>query len=165
MRRPVLCSDRPCANGRALARAPCSDLGERGSRGRVDDAIAKPKPPMLLALPALMTASPSKFWVLGSWSDPWSDLATLVYSLMREWTLGFVVYASGGSSRLKETSDVALPLWAIHHAWKSEQAWPLCDADWEKEGVEVVSMTPSPSQNHPCFLPCPALMTASPSKS
>ncbi|XP_066392798.1 peroxidase 2-like [Miscanthus floridulus] len=44
-----------------------------------------------------MTASPTKSWMLGSWSAPWSDLATLVYSLMREWTLGFV-YASGGSS-------------------------------------------------------------------
>ena len=47
----MLCSGRPCANGRALARAPCSDLGERGIRARVDDAVAKPEPPMLLALP------------------------------------------------------------------------------------------------------------------
>ena len=47
----MLCSCRPCAHGRALAYAPCSDLGERGSRGRVDDAVAKPEPPMLLALP------------------------------------------------------------------------------------------------------------------
>jgi hypothetical protein len=47
----VLCSGRLCANGRALARAPCSDLGERGSRGCVDDAAAKPEPSMLLALP------------------------------------------------------------------------------------------------------------------
>ena len=92
--------------------------------------------PCFLPCPALMTASPSKSWVLGSWSAPWSDLATSVYPLMREWTLGFV-YDSGGSSRLKETSDVALPLWAIHHAWKSEQAWPLCDADCEKDNTMI----------------------------
>ena len=55
-----------------------------------------------------------------------------------EWTLRFV-YASGGSSRLKETSDVALPLWAIHHAWKSEQAWPLCDADCEKNSTMITN--------------------------
>ena len=47
---PVLCSGLPWAYGRALARAPCSDLGERWSRGRVDEAVAKPEPPMLLAL-------------------------------------------------------------------------------------------------------------------
>ena len=47
----MLCSGRPCVNGRALARASCSNLGERGSRGRVDDAIAKLELPMLLALP------------------------------------------------------------------------------------------------------------------
>ena len=132
----MLCSGRPCANGQALARAPCSDLGERGSRGRVDDAIAKPELLMLLALPALMMASPSKSWVLGLWSGLWSNLATSVYSLMREWTLGFV-YASGGSSRLKEMLDVALPLWAIHHAWKSKQAWPLCDTDYEKDSTMI----------------------------
>ena len=74
--------------------------------------------------------------MLESWSDPWSDLTTSVYSLMREWTLGFV-YALGGSSRLKETSDVALPLWVIHHAWKFEQAWPLCDADCEKDSMMI----------------------------
>ena len=112
----VLCSGRPCANGRALARAPCSDLREREG---VEAVSMTPSPSQnrscFLPCPALMTASPSKSWVLGSWPDPWSDLATSVYSLMREWMLGFV-YASGGSSRLKETSDVALPLWAIHHA-------------------------------------------------
>ena len=45
-----MCSGLPWAYGRALARAPCSDLGERWSRGRVDEAVAKPEPPMLLAL-------------------------------------------------------------------------------------------------------------------
>ena len=30
-----------------------------------------------------------------------------------------------------------LPLWAVHHAWKSEQAWPLCDADCEKDSTMI----------------------------
>ena len=36
---------------------------------------------------------------------------------------------------------------------------------WEREGVEVESMTPSPSQYRPCFLPPPTLMTISASNS
>jgi len=36
---------------------------------------------------------------------------------------------------------------------------------WERVGVEDVSMTPSPIQYRPCFLPPPTLMTISPSKS
>ena len=30
-----------------------------------------------------------------------------------------------------------LALWAILHAWKSEQAWPLCDADYEKDSTMI----------------------------
>ena len=128
----MLCSGRPCANGRALARAPCLDLGERGSRGRVDDVIAKPEPPMLLALPrphdGLSIEVLGARIVVCPMEQP-RHLSVLTDAGV---DAGFV-YASGGSSRLKETSDVDLPLWAIHHAWKSEQAWPLCDADCEKE--------------------------------
>ena len=36
---------------------------------------------------------------------------------------------------------------------------------WERVGVLAVSMVPSPVQNRPCFLPPPALMTTSPSRS
>ena len=45
----MLCTGRPWAYGRPLARVACSDLGESGSSGRVDDAVAKPVPAMLLA--------------------------------------------------------------------------------------------------------------------
>ena len=44
-----LCSGWSWAYRRARARAPCSDLGERGSRGHVDCTIANPVPAMLLA--------------------------------------------------------------------------------------------------------------------
>ena len=44
-----LCSGWPWAYRRARARAPCSDLGESGSRGRVDCTVANPVPAMLLA--------------------------------------------------------------------------------------------------------------------
>ena len=36
---------------------------------------------------------------------------------------------------------------------------------WERVGVLAVSIVPSPIQNRPCFLPPPALMTTSPSRS
>jgi len=44
----VLCTVWPCAYGWARARAPCSNLGERPSTGRVDCAVANPVPPVLL---------------------------------------------------------------------------------------------------------------------
>ena len=79
--------------------------------------------PCFFPPPNLMTSSVSISYVHESKSGPWTDLATDVYSLMRVWTLGFV-YSWGPSSRLKETSDVAFPLWDMHHAWKSEHSWP-----------------------------------------
>ena len=36
---------------------------------------------------------------------------------------------------------------------------------WERVGVEAVSMTASPIQYRPCFLPPPTLITISPSMS
>ena len=36
---------------------------------------------------------------------------------------------------------------------------------WKRVGVLAVSIVPSPIQNRPCFLPTPALMTTSPSRS
>jgi hypothetical protein len=43
------CRARPWAYRNACARALCSDLGEGGSRGHVDKAVAEVVPPMLLA--------------------------------------------------------------------------------------------------------------------
>lgn len=112
----------------------------RRFRGGVEPVLRTPSPsqnrPCFLPCPTLMTISPSMSWVLGSCSGPWADLAADVFSLMRVWTLGFV-YAWGGSSRLKETSDVALPLWAIANALKMEQGWPPCDADCEKNSKMI----------------------------
>ena len=44
-----LCSGWPWAYRRALARAPCSDLGESESRGRVECTVMNLVPAMLLA--------------------------------------------------------------------------------------------------------------------
>ena len=69
---------------------------ERGSRGRVDDAVTKPVLPMLL-----VSTHPHDdlcIKVLGA-RVVRTDLAADVYSLMRVWTLE-LVYASGGSSGL-----------------------------------------------------------------
>ena len=86
--------------------------------------------PCFLPPPTLMTRSPSKSWVLGSYSGPWTALAAVVYSVRRLWMEG-LLYAERGSSGLKSTMDVALPLWAIAHAFTWEQGAPPCDADCE----------------------------------
>ena len=43
------CRVRPWAYRRTKTRAPCSNLGESGSTGPVDCAVANPEPAMLLA--------------------------------------------------------------------------------------------------------------------
>ena len=55
--------------------------------------------PCFLPPPTLMTTSPSRSWVLGSYSGPWTALAIDVYSLRRLWTVA-LLYTEGGSSGL-----------------------------------------------------------------
>jgi hypothetical protein len=71
--------------------------------------------PCLLPCPNLMTSVPSNSWVLGSKSSPLDSRAAEVYSQMRAPMVG-LLYASGPSSALKVTPDVALPLWARQYA-------------------------------------------------
>jgi hypothetical protein len=49
-----------------------------------------------------------------------TSLTIVTYLVMRDWIVG-LLYASGGSSTLKVTSALALPLCAMPYAWSSLQ--------------------------------------------
>jgi len=126
----VLCTGRPWAYGRPLARVACSDLGESGSSGRVDDAVAKPVPAMLLA--SSHPHDKVSFEILGARIVLWPMDRLGRRCVLGETAVdGGIVVRRGGSSGLKSTADVALPLWAIAHAFTWEQGAPPCDADCE----------------------------------
>ena len=64
------CRVRPWAYRQAGIRAPCSNLGESGSTGRVDCAVANPEPAMLLA-----SSRPHDHFsikVMGAWIVLWA---------------------------------------------------------------------------------------------
>jgi hypothetical protein len=72
--------------------------------------------PCILPSPLLTTLSPSRGSITGSKSGPRTSLAVVMHLVMRDWIFG-LLYASGGSSTLKVTSALALPLCAMPYAW------------------------------------------------
>ena len=65
--------------------------------------------PCFLPPPTLMTRSPSKSWVLRSYSGPWTALAAIVYSVRQLWMEG-LLYAEGGVLRVEVDSGCRLAL-------------------------------------------------------
>jgi hypothetical protein len=127
MRRSV----QPWAYGWACTRAPCPDLVESGSSGRVECAVANPVPSMLLASSHPhddLTIKVRGGQIVLRPMDRLCHLPVLSEALVD----GLICVRPAGSSGCQSMLDTALPLWAIAQALSWEHGWPPCDADCEK---------------------------------